>query len=638
MEERRRAKLERQARNKAAWADNRSLVEKPDQDAPEPEAIDYLDLYYFGLFCRNCLVIINKHGERVPFVLNSSQRIILKTILRLIKAGIPPRIIVLKARQVGVSTLVEALLTWTALLKANRSCLVIAHTIKSSKTIFRMCRNFHRLLPEDMHQETRLQNVSEVEYDSGSRVQIEVQGDARSYTAQVVHISEFAFFEQATSTLLAVMQTIPNTTDSLAVIESTANGMGGVGEKFHKMCMRAMGLALDPEVPEDEKGWTFIFIPWFQHDEYEMDVPAGLPFALSDTEKDLMRRHPEITFRKLKWRRWCITTNCDGDEEMFQQEYPATPREAFLASGRPAFNRESIDHYTEKLAELTAKGELPPSCELEAEPPGISMPRIVRHERGRLRIFFEPHDRHTYIVGADPSEGDPGSDASPLSVLDQQTMNLAAVWYGRTPPDLLAFRAMELGLYYREALIIGEANNHGILFHDTLIQAGYSNVYFRRTSEESVAGEVTDKPGYMTGVKSRENMFNTLRKYVRMRLGEIRCPHMVQQIQTAVYIDDKVQAGVGSEKDLLISFALCLMAHRGSMKNPLIPLPEDILAAVASRAQLLKEREGRDAAEGYVQKTLGIESGMTLDEVLAGMDAALEREEWQKRRGVGGMR
>lgn len=634
--------MEKKARNRAAWREKQGrpplAPPGPDPDAPPAEVADYLDLENFELFCRTCLVIINKYGERVPFALNSSQRIILRTIIRLIRAGVPPRLIVLKARQVGVSTLVEALLTWTALMKANRSCLVIAHTIKSSKNVFRMCRNFHRFLPESMHQNTRLQSVSEVEYDSGSRVQIEVQGDARSYTAQVVHCSEIAFFEQAGATLLAVMQTVPNSTDSLVVLESTANGMGGIGEKFHKMCMRAMGLALDPEIPEDEKGWTFIFIPWFEHDEYEMEVPAGLPFALSDTEKELMRRHPKITLRKLKWRRWCITTNCDGDEEKFQQEYPGTPEEAFLASGRPAFNRESITHYTEALAELTLRGDLPPSCEMEAERPGYSVPNIIRHERGRLRIFFEPHERHTYIIGADPSEGDPGSDPSPIAVLDQMTMNLAAVWYGRTPPDLLAFRAMELGLYFREGLIIGEANNHGILFHDTIVQAGYPNLYFRDVSAESVAREITEKPGYLTGVKSRENLFNTLRAYVRLRLGALRCPHMIQQIQTAVYIEDKVQAGVGSEKDLLVAFGLCLMAHRGSMKNPLQPIAEEVLMSVGSQAQLLKEREGRDAAEGFVKSTLGIESGMTLDEVLAGMDAALERDERQKRRGVGGMR
>lgn len=532
----------------------------------------------------------------------------------------------------GISTLIEALHVWDCLVRDNRSALVLAHTLKSSKALFRMSRNFHRFLPKPMKQETRIQNVHEIEFDSGSRMQVEVQGEARTYTAQRVHLSEFAFYQQAADTLVAVMQTIPATVDSFAAIESTANGVGGIGEKFHKVWQRAVGLALDPDVPEDEKGWTPVFIPWFRHEEYQMPVDGK--FYLDSEEQALLREHKEITREKLKWRRWCIRTNCDGDKDKFAQEYPATDQEAFALSGRPAFDRDSVAHYTKELATLVKEQKLPESQEVSSDPPGIGVPEIVVHDRGRLRIFFDREDRHNYIVGADPSEGDPGSDYSPLAVLDEQTMNLAAVWYGKAPPDVLACYAIDLARYFNDGLIINESNNHGILFHETVLQLGYPSLYYRKVSEDSVAGQITEKPGYLAATRSRQHLFDTLRKYVRMRMGKLYCPHIVQQIQTAIFIEDKVQAGVGSEKDLLVAFGLCLMAHRGSMNNALEPHPEAMVRAVATTAQLIKEREGPNAAERFVL----VQSGMTMDEVQNLSDAVAAREARQKKFGIGGLR
>lgn len=651
-EERRVAKLAKRAANRAAfqadqerkypraYADFRRKQETAAAARGDPPPLQALGIEHYALlenfedFCRDCLVIITKQGAKAPLVLNSSQRIVLGEIRRLISAGIPPRLLILKARQVGISTLVEALLAWQCLLRPNRSALVVAHTLKTSRALFRMTRNYHRYLPGDLEQKTRIQNVHEVEFDTGSRMQVEVQGDPRGYTAQAVHLAEFAYFLNAVETLTAIMQTVPMTLDSLVAIESTANGVAGIGKKFHDMFQRASGLSLDGEIPEDERGWTPIFIPWIRHDEYRIKLRPNEKFRRSSLEEKLCLDYPEITDEQLKWRRWCISTNLDGDEEKFAQEYPINAQEAFSLSGRPAFDTESVLHYTRKLTELVQSQQLPEKCEIDAEPPGYGAPQITEYDRGRLRIFFPPEARHTYTVGADPSEGDPGSDPSPLAVLDDMTMNVAATWYGKAPPDVLACYAIDLAHHYNDALIINEANNHGILFQETVLQIGYPNLYFRSVSEDSVSNQVTEKPGYMTTRRTREYLFNTLRKYVRMRMGEIRCPHMVQQIQTCIYIDDKVQAGVGMEKDLLVAFGLTLMAHRGTMNNPLEPYPENVMRSVATTAQLLKEREGPEAASAFVM----VETGMTLDEVLNLQDHADATAARRKKFGIGGLR
>jgi len=941
----------------------------------------YSDFARFEEFCRDCLVIIDKSNRRTPFLLNTTQRRILAEIRRLRALGIPPRLLVLKARQVGVSTLTEAMLFWACLTKENRSALIISHTQKLSKLLFRMSRNMHRYLPKWMQQATRISNVHEIEFDSGSKMQIEVQGDPRGYAAQDIHLSEFAFYEQAEATLTAIMQSVPRITDSLAVIESTANG---VGNKFHKMWQRATGLAIDTQVDEDEKGWTPLFFPWFEHDEYAMPCPEKM--LLTSEERVLMEQHPQITREKLKWRRWCINANLDGDEEKFAQEYPAcvvagtrvgtargiipveevretdaatlgivahlhrqpesdiwhartslgyslsgtwhhpvfsaggvlvplstlkpgtriklqpprfaarphvvswrslgtdcsitstpdlcrflglfagdgsysggtlsivcdgkdadvvaesqrllstlfglnattrsvgnkkggtevrvgctgiapaferlgivhrradgswtrsvavpeivwrsprshvreflrglfeadgfvsgtgyvklfsrseqflrdvqllllgfgitsrtcsankkssdgheyqgnemclrraeskmflaeigfissrksararpikpsgrpaakleltdsiarvwqegraatydltvedggafdaggilthnTAEEAFALSGRPAFDTRAVLHYTNELAKIIAAGELPKKMEIESDPPGIGVPNIIVYDRGRLRIFFDREDRHTYIVGADPSEGDPGSDHSPLAVLDQQTMDLAATWFGKAPPDVLACTAIDLARYFNEGMVAHEANNHGILFGETVIQLGYPNLYYRKVAEDSVSGAITEKPGYLSTTRNREYLFNTERKYVRMRMGRIRCPHFVQQMQSLIYVDDKVQAGVGMEKDLLSAFGVALMAHRGTMNVPLEPLPIDFVNEALTTAQLLKEREGPEGAREFIM----VRTGMTQDQVDAVREAEYERVARQRKYGLGGMR
>lgn len=527
----------------------------------------------------------------------------------------------------GVSTLIEALLFWACLTRPNRSSLVIAHTIRLSRILFRMSRNFHRWLPEGARQKKRIENVHEIEFDSGSRMQVEVQGDPRGYTAQDVHLSEFAAYDQADDTLVAIMQTLPRIVDSLAAIESTAKG---VGNKFHKVWQRAVGLALDDQVPDEEKGWTPIFVPWFEHEEYQMPL-EGKPLMPSADELRFMAHHG-VTAEQMKWRRWCISTNLDGDDDKFAQEYPATAQEAFALSGRPAFDTAAVAYYTEKLAEIVHHKQLAARMEIESDPPGVGKVEVVEHERGRLRIFAPPRERCTYIVGADPSEGDPGSDHSPLAVLCQQTLDLDATWYGKAPPDVLACHAVDMARYYNDGLIINEANNHGIQFHETVIQLGYANLYFRLVSPDSVAGEVTEKPGYLSTRRNREHLFNTLRKYVRMRMGKLPCPHFVQQMQSLVYIDNKAQAGHGGEHDLLVAFALCLMAHRGSMANPLEPLPEETVRALASEVALLRERDPV-AAEASCGRL-----GMTQEQVDRAEEVWLAREKKLRRFATTGMR
>src|SRR5205814_1570543 len=123
-----------------------------------------------------------------------------------------------------------------------------------------------------------------------------------------------------------------------------------------------------------------------------------------------------------------------------------------------------------------------------------------------LRIYRPPDPFRPTIFGVDPSEGDRHSDPTPIIGLDRIALDVSAIWHGRLPPDLLAKKAVDLCRYYHDALLIWEANNHGGAFGLAVRELEYPFIYYRKVSEDSVAGKIADKPGYMTSTRGKANL------------------------------------------------------------------------------------------------------------------------------------
>jgi len=585
-------------------------------------------------FLRSQLKIATKAGALVEFEVNHTQKVVLRAISEMRAMGLPPRLIVLKSRQVGISTLAIGLLFMFCVRLANRSGLVLAHTEKLARTLLRMARRFLANLPN--RPKKKFENVREIHFDKNdSRIQVEAVGEVRGYTAQDVLISEFAFYEEAGRTLDAIMQAVPNIIDSLVMIESTANG---VGNKFYELWKQAVeDWAPNSKVPLRERGFYPIFIPWFKHREYVID-PWFLPNDLTVREHELSKQHG-LKLEQIAWRRWCIKTNCDNSEETFAQEYPATWKEAFRLTGRPIIDEGAFE-WLEDVALKPDQRPRPHELQLDEEATRTEGERrfgLIYVPKGRGHEYKSRQDRHTYIVGADLSEGDKRSDYSPLMVLDQMNMNHVYTWSGRTPPEQLAHVADDLSRHYHgsqgPALIINEANNQGINFHTELLnRIGHPNVYFRRTSEKSVAGKVTLKPGFLTGNDTRHFLFNTLRHWVHTKYREhreldqfvTRCPILIGEILGLVYVKPdgaqdaptRIEAQPGRYKDHAVAFALTLMAHRGSMALPLEPIPEEEFIQHALSIHAMHER---DPAGASLQSMSLL--GRTCDDIFTELDA-----------------
>ena len=147
--------------------------------------------------------------------------------------------------------------------------------------------------------------------------------------------------------------------------------------------------------------------------------------TLDDEEKALYKEF-KLTPEQLHWRRRCIANKCNGDIEQFHQEYPSTPEEAFIASGRPKFNQQSLKKYREKQEKPIMKGYL------EIKDKQL---KFIEDSSGYINIWKMPQPNKFYVIGADVSEGLATGDYSCAVVLDED-FDLVASWYGHIDPDL----------------------------------------------------------------------------------------------------------------------------------------------------------------------------------------------------------
>ena len=168
-------------------------------------------------FFTNYIKIVNKEGSAVNFTLNSIQKQIDAKIEELTAQGKPARIIVLKARQEGVSTYTQAKILCNTVKAKNRNALVVAHRDDSTSAIFEKAKYMYNNLPERIKPLQKASNAKELIFDTpsfykgnkegiNSKIKIQTAGSdsiGRSDTYYYVHLSEFAFYTGNPKTQLA---------------------------------------------------------------------------------------------------------------------------------------------------------------------------------------------------------------------------------------------------------------------------------------------------------------------------------------------------------------------------------------------------------------------------------------------------
>jgi hypothetical protein len=295
-------------------------------------ALEYLRLLRgnLRLFCASTLSVRTKVGTIEPLVLNRAQIHLHQALEQQRAETGKVRALVLKGRQQGISTYVQARCYWLTTLNRGLRAYILTHRADASANIFAIAQRFHQ-----HHRGPKpslgTSNALELKF-SGLESEYRVAtagaaGTGRSGTAQIFHGSEVGFWPDADEHMAGIGQVIADLSGTEIVLESTANG---VGNFFHRAWLAA---------ERGESDYLPVFIPWFWQPEYSRPVTGAEDWTAEEQE---YARAFGIRPDQLKWRRAKIVDDFGGDEARFRQEYPASASEAFVAVGHESFIPASL--------------------------------------------------------------------------------------------------------------------------------------------------------------------------------------------------------------------------------------------------------------------------------------------------------
>ena len=398
----------------------------------------------FEYYAPRVLKLRTKRNKLESFKLNPMQRKINAAVDRQKAEGKPVRIVVLKARQIGCSTWTEGRIFHDTAMSELTNSLIVAHKEDASTNLFNMSKLFYEEMPGWLRPMKKASNAKELLFENptpdthtkqqnpGLRSKIKIDtaknlGAGRSETVKNLHVSELAFWDRAEEVMTGLMQAVPDDPGTMVIVESTANGLGGY---FYELCQNAIaGL----------NEFEFIFIAWFENPEYSRvfaDEAEKERFSVSldKTEKHLSDTFG-VTLEQLNWRRWCIANNLNGDIEVFKQEYPSSPEEAFLTSGTPVYDAQVVLNRLQKIRQYKplAVGRLLYKLD-DAERILPDTITFTEDLNGPLRVYEWPSKGNPYVIGGDTAEG--GVDYCTGSVRNNATWQQAATYREQTDPDL----------------------------------------------------------------------------------------------------------------------------------------------------------------------------------------------------------
>lgn len=516
-------------------------------------AMDYIE---------NCLKIKTKSGTVVPFRLNDAQRKLYAVAKRQQDAGKPVRLIILKARQLGFSTLTEGLIFHACATRKNVNALIVAHREDATANLFRMSKLFYDELPAPVKPMLRASNAQELVFENPSKLRSEREarpglrsrircataggrGIGRSDTLQCVHLSEYAFWPDGAdgkaSTLAGILQAVPSLPGTMVVIESTANGFEDFKERW------------DAAVA-GENDFEPVFFAWFENPDYSMPVVPGTEWT--PEERDLKAAY-QLTDEQLQWRRWCIANNCGGSLDMFRQEYPASPGEAFLHSGTGVFDNEQIVLRLERLPSPAGRGEFADGEWTESE-------------TGAITLYELPEEGVPYVLGGDTA-GE-GSDYFTAIVIDNVSGRIAAKLRQKYSEPEYVRQIFALGRFYNDALVAIETNfsTYPVM---KLQEMEYPNQYSRER-EDTYTRQMRKSYGFRTDRQSRPRAIANLVEVFSSHPEWFTDRELLEEMLTFCYNEDHRPEALAGKHDDLVMGAAITYAVRHQQRMTVLTEPE----------------------------------------------------------------
>lgn len=493
------------------------------------------------------------------------------------------RLVVLKARQTGMSTLVQALVAWRTMLWPNTNAIVIADQAERAKTLFDISKSFYEQMDDDSgvkpmgryitKRELVFANPSSVsnKRDPGLRSRIVVDSAHKKNIAiganwHIAHLSECARFPDHRFVLDGIVPAVHRVPGTMLVMETSAEMSGVWFRDFFDGSVRG------------ETGFEAVFVPWFLQPEYIIcpvckrgydafahqnlcTDPVGHELdALTHIDLTADERHVMAEFNlkpgHIQWLREKLM-EMGNDWDLFRQSYPLTADDAWVTAGAEAFSVKHLRMQRENIMPPIRTAELYPG------------PAVLDDMRGKLSIWEEPQMGKAYDIGVDVAQGigkdedavEDGRDYSVACVLERGTNRQVAEWSSKAiDPFELATHMYWLGKFYNDAQVAIEVNNIGGGTNNQLSKMGYPNLYLWRYRDEAMP-RYSKKTGWETSPKSKAWLVGfTGHELINQRFV-LRSEKLYREFATYVRTGPKEWGAVaGYHDDRVQAFMIALIA------------------------------------------------------------------------------
>jgi hypothetical protein len=287
-----------------------------------------LKLLDFKFFSQSFFKIRTKSGNIELFKLNRAQQYIFERLEEQLKETGKVRAIILKGRQQGCSTLVQARYFHKTITARGIKTFILTHEGQATKNLFEMTKRFYQHLPKGLAPRADRDSTKELNFlalDSGYSIGTAGnKGTGRSQTVQLLHGSEVAHWPNADEHAQGLFQAVGDQRGTEIILESTANGIGNF---FHSSWVAA---------EQGKSDFQAIFVPWYWQPEYRAFYQQDhAEITLTDNETALLDAYSTngMTREHLFWRRFKIgqfSQDFDEGVKLFNQEYPSCANDAFL--------------------------------------------------------------------------------------------------------------------------------------------------------------------------------------------------------------------------------------------------------------------------------------------------------------------
>lgn len=552
------------------------------------ERIHY-DFEYWAATCAR--IKDKKSGKIIPFVLRRPQLKLLNELIAALFAGEPIRVIVLKARQWGGSTLVQLFYAWIQLFhRINWNSCIVAHQKDQARNVRAMYSRMAQYHPKEVFP-VRFQNFE----GSQSNRQLEERGAVvsigsvqnpealRSDDLKLAHCTEVGLWEdtpkrKAADVIQSVVGSIPDDPYTSVVLESTAKG---VGNYFHDTWIKA---------EKGENGFKPVFVAWFEIGLYYRRFRTEQEksdFVRSMTEEEIYYFNLGATLEGLNWYRQKRRT-MPSDWRM-RCEYPSTPTEAFATTGRNVHNPNDIQRMTAQCCDPIHRGELIADAAYGPQSIDDSL-TFVPNPQGTLWLWALPdksrHVANRYVVSMDIGGKSDDADWTVIRVIDRYMKlfggdeECIGTWRFHMDQDLAIWKAVQLAEFYNHALFVPEFNSikkhkpeDSDFFYTILdeIVDVYDNIY-SRDDPTKVREGVPPRYGFHTNKATKDDLVTLMQRRFR---DQLYAENDLRALDEAMTYEQKADGSYGAvdkfHDDIYMATAIGLKVS--SVMDPPVEIP-----------------------------------------------------------------